>query len=197
MKVLCFAGALRSGSVSKLLVQEAIRVLSEQHGVAADHLDLKDYPFPVYDTDIEQTQGIPESISQLSGRVRTANALIIASPEYNGGISSVLKTAVDWLSRVKPMPLKGKFLLLMSASPSGTGGVMGLWHSRLPFEALGVHVFPFMVAVPRAQNAFNEDGRLTDAKAEQKLRDVVSDFVLHVGNHHPLPARNNAREALV
>ena len=197
MKLLCFAGALRAGSVSKQLVQEAIRILSEQHGVTADYLDLKEYPFPVYDTDIEQSQGIPDSIRLLAQRVSAANALIIASPEYNGGISSVLKTVIDWLSRVKPMPLKGKFLLLLSASPSGTGGVMGLWHTRLPFEALGVHVFPLMVAVPRAQNAFNEDGRLTDTKAEQKLLDVISDFVGHVGNHHPLPARSRAQSSLV
>jgi hypothetical protein len=50
--------------------------------------------------------------------------------------------------------------------------------------------------VPRAQNAFNEDGRLTDTKAEQKLLDVISDFVLHVGNHHPLPTRGNAQKPL-
>lgn len=186
MKVICFSGALRAGSVSKQLVQEAARLLSGQHGVTADYADLKEFPFPVYDSDIEQSIGIPDTILRLAERVRDANALVIASPEYNGGISSVLKTLVDWLSRVKPSPLAGKFLLLLSASPSGTGGVAGLWHTRVPFEALGVHVFPYMVAVPRAQSAFGADGQLTDPKAEQKLREVIAAFVQHVSTHHPI-----------
>ena len=110
MKVICFSGALRTGSVSKQLVQEAARLLSRQHGVTTDYADLKEFPFPVYDTDIELSIGIPDTIQRLAERVHAANALVIASPEYNGGISSVLKTLVDWLSRVKPSPLAGKFL---------------------------------------------------------------------------------------
>jgi NAD(P)H-dependent FMN reductase len=189
MKVLCFAGALRAGSISKLLVQESIRILGSDHSLAADYLDLRDYAFPVYDTDIEASQGIPASIVALGARVAAANALVIASPEYNGGISSVLKTLVDWLSRLKPLPLEGKFLLLLSASPSNSGGMSGLWHTRVPFEALGVHVFPQMVAIPQAQNAFDENGRLRDIKAAQRLASVLNAFVRHVENHHPIPMR--------
>lgn len=185
MKVVAFAGALRAGSVSKHLVQEAGRILRSDHQVAVDYIDLKDHPFPVYDTDIEQTQGIPESITRLGARIQGANALVIASPEYNGGISSVLKTAVDWLSRLKAKPLQGKFLLLLSASPSGSGGVLGLAHTRVPFDALGVHVFPQMVAIPRSQAAFDEDGRLLDEKASRKLRETLDAFVTHVSVHHP------------
>jgi NAD(P)H-dependent FMN reductase len=192
MRVLCFAGALRAGSTSKRLVQEAIRILDAEDGVVTEYLDLKDYPFPVYDTDIEQTEGIPDSIHALGVRVQAADALIIASPEYNGGISSVLKTAVDWLSRIKPAPLTGKFLLLLSTSPSGSGGITGLWHTRLPFEALGVHVFPLMVAVPRSHDAFDASGQLADKKAEQKLKDTARDFVHHVAHHHPRRATSPA-----
>lgn len=189
MKVLCFSGALRAGSVSKQLAQEAVRALDNRHDVTGDYVDLRDFPFPVYDSDIEQTIGIPESIRQLALHVREANALIIASPEYNGGISSVLKTLIDWLSRVKPSPLTGKFLLLLSTSPSGSGGVTGLWHTRVPFEALGVHVFPHMVAIPRSQNAFDADGNLTDEKSRKKLEEVLASFVAHVAVHHPVSPR--------
>jgi len=193
MKIIAFAGALRAGSVSKLLVQEAVRLLGAQHNLSADYLDLKDHAFPIFDSDIEQTIGIPQSIAQLGAQIGRADALIIASPEYNGGISSVLKTLVDWLSRLKPNPLSGKFLLLLSASPSGSGGMTGLWHTRVPFEALGVHVFPHMVAVPRAETAFDAKGRLTDVKAAQKLETVLHAFVRHVGKHHPIaPAMEDA-----
>lgn len=195
MKIIAFAGALRKGSVSKQLVQEAARLLREVHDIRADYADLKDYPFPVYDSDIEQTIGIPDTIAELGARIAGANALVIASPEYNGGISSVLKTLVDWLSRIKPSPLAGKFALLLSASPGGSGGMPGLWHTRVPLEAPGVHVFPHMVAVPRSQSAFDEQGMLIDGKAEQKLRDVLHAFVDHVGKHHPVarqPQLSNA-----
>ena len=186
MKIVAFAGALRRDSVSKKLVQEAVRLLGHQHRLTADYIDLKEYPFPVYDSDVEQTIGIPDTIVQLGRRIGKSNAVVVASPEYNGGISSVLKTLVDWLSRVRPDPLGGKFLLLLSASPSGSGGVQGLWHTRVPFESLGVHVFPVMVAVPRAQNAFNEAGRLVDAKAAEKLDEALRAFVAHVEHHHPI-----------
>lgn len=185
MKILAFAGTLRAGSISKQLLQEAIGILGDHHQLEVDYVDLKDYPFPVYDTDIEQNDGIPASITALGTRIAAANALIIASPEYNGGISSVLKTVVDWLSRLKTKPLTGKFLLLLSASPSGSGGVLGLAHTRVPFDALGVHVYPQMVAIPRAQDAFGADGRLVDEKAAEKLRQALEGFVRHVETHHP------------
>jgi NAD(P)H-dependent FMN reductase len=186
MKIIGFAGALRSDSVSKKLVQEAIRFLERHHQIKADYIDLKGYPFPVYDSDVELNIGIPDTIAELGRKIGSANALIISSPEYNGGISSVLKTLVDWLSRLKPNPLAGKFLLLLSASPSGSGGIQGLWHTRVPFEALGVHVFPLMVAIPRAQAAFDDSGNLVDAKSSEKLRAAIGDFVRHVENHHPI-----------
>lgn len=186
MKIVTFAGALRKDSVSKRLVQEAAGLLLAGHGIEADVIDLKEYPFPVYDTDTELSEGIPPTILALAQRICGANALVIASPEYNGGISSVLKTLVDWLSRVKPSPLSDKFLLLLSASPSGSGGAVGLWHTRAPFEHLGVHVFPQMVAIPRAGEAFDGNGILVDQKSRQKLADAVGAFVGHVRHHHPI-----------
>jgi chromate reductase len=187
VKIISFAGALRNDSVSKKLVREANRLLEQEYRLKAEYVDLRDYPFPVYDSDIENNSGIPSTIVELGARVGKANALIIASPEYNGGISSVLKTLVDWLSRLKPNPIAGKFLLLLSASPSGSGGIQGLWHTRVPFEALGVHVFPLMVAIPRAQAAFDGSGNLVDAKSSEKLQAAIRDFVKHVENHHPIP----------
>ncbi len=186
MKIVTFAGALRRNSIGKHLIHQAAGILHHEHGVTARFLDLRDYPFPVYDADIEESSGIPPSILALGKEIAAADALVIAAPEYNGGISSVLKTLIDWLSRLKPMPLTGKFLLLVGASPSGSGGIAGLWHTRVPFEALGVHVFPYMVAVPRSGDAFNGDGKLVDEKARRKLQEVLESFIIHVGRHHPI-----------
>ena len=176
MKILAFAGSLRTESFNKKLAREALRVHATPLPSAAEFVDLRDYQMPIYDGDQERAQGIPDAVHALAARIGQADGLIIATPEYHGGMSSVLKNTIDWLSRVKPMPLRGKHLLLMSASPGGWGGVRGLWHSRVPFEALGVHVFPEMLSVPSCATAFDESGHLNDPRREQ-LQKLVESFV--------------------
>src|SRR5215469_2672392 len=177
MKVLAFAGSLRRDSHNKKFAREAVRLLATQGEAKAEFLDLRDYPMPLYDGDRER-DGIPDSVLALGTRIADADALIIATPEYNGSISSVLKNAVDWLSRIKPVPLAGRHLLLLGASPGGWGGIRGLWHSRVPFEALGVHVFPQMMSLPNAGSAFDENGHLQGERARQ-LQDLVVSFAGH------------------
>ena len=104
--------------------------------------------------------------------------MIVATPEYNGSMSGVLKNAVDWLSRLRPMPLAGKPMLLMSTAPGAYGGVRGLWHTRVPFEALGVHTFPNMLTVPNSAAAFDADGTLQGSRGEA-LRTLVERFLDH------------------
>lgn len=186
MKVLAFAGSLRRDSTNKKFAREAVGLLVRHGQASAEFADLRDYPMPLYDGDIERS-GIPNSVLALANRVADADALVIATPEYNGSISSVLKNAIDWLSRVKPVPLAGKHVLLLAASPGGWGGIRGLWHSRVPFEALGAHVFPQMMSLPAAGSAFDERGRLTDASTQQ-LQTLLSAFIGHVGSRVGLRA---------
>ncbi len=182
MKVLSFAGSLRRDSRNKALAREVVRLLDESSAARAAYLDLRDYPMPVYDGDLEHAAGVPSTVMRLSGKVAEADALIIATPEYNGGISGVLKNAVDWVSRVKPVPVAGKHLLLLSASPGAWGGIRGLWHSRVPFETLGVHVFPQMMSLPAAGSAFDDAGHLDGDRARQ-LRNLLDAFTRHVAAH--------------
>jgi chromate reductase, NAD(P)H dehydrogenase (quinone) len=179
MNLLAFAGSLRRDSHNKKLAREAVRLLRAHGEAAAEFVDLRDYPMPLYDGDRER-EGIPDSVAALGTRIAEADALVIATPEYNGSISSVLKNTIDWLSRVKPVPLAGKHALLLAASPGGWGGIRGLWHSRVPFEALGVHVFPQMMSLPGAGSAFDEEGRLAEASAQQ-LQALLSSFTGHAG----------------
>ena len=178
MQILSFAGSLRRESNNKKLAREATRLLTVHSLAHAEYLDLRDYPMPVYDGDLERDAGLPASVTSLAGKIAAVDALIVATPEYNGSISSVLKNAIDWLSRVRPMPLAGKHLLLMSASPGGWGGIRGLWHSRIPFEALGVHVFPDMLALSAATTAFDERGHLVAERAPQ-LQKLLTAFASH------------------
>lgn len=187
MKAVSFAGSLRTESSNKKLAREAVRMLSANPLVRAEFLDLRDYPMPIYDGDLERDEGIPDPVTRLGAKIVEADALIVATPEYNGSISSVLKNAIDWLSRLKPMPLAGRHLLLLSASPGGWGGIRGLWHSRVPFEALGVHVFPGMMSLPGAASAFDEAGHLSGERGQQ-LRTLLSAFTTHAAARLQLEA---------
>src|SRR5271157_4604384 len=179
MKLLIFAGALRADSCNKKSAREALR-LARELGADGEFIDLKDYPMPVYDGDIETASGIPAGTAALGKKILAAKALVISTPEYNGSIPGVLKNVIDWLSREKSVSLTGKHLLLLAASPGRLGGVRSLWHSRQPFEVLGVHVFPGMMGLPDAYNAFDAQGRLKDTKTVEQLKKTLDQFIKHV-----------------
>lgn len=179
MKILIFAGSLRKDSCNKKFAREAQRFVNET-GNEAKFIDLKDYPMPVYDGDIEENSGIPEDVKALGREILAADALIISTPEYNASIPGMLKNVIDWLSRERPVSITGKHLLLLAASPGAFGGIRTLWHCRQPFEHLGVHVFPNMMGLPNAYNAFDESGKLKDEKTAQKLKSTIEDFIKHV-----------------
>ena len=179
MKFLVFAGSLRADSCNKKFAREAARLLQEA-GHDAEFLDLKDYPMPPYDGDIESASGIPEATHALGKKIAAADALVLSTPEYNGSIPGILKNVVDWLSRDKPMALADKHLLLLAASPGALGGVRSLWHTRQPFEVLGVHVFPGMMGLPNAYNMFDEQGRLKEEKPLAQLKKTIEQFMQHV-----------------
>jgi chromate reductase len=179
MKLVVFGGSLRTDSCNKKYAREALR-LAQGVGAEGEFIDLKNYPVPVYDGDIESASGLPQAATELAQKIAAADALIISTPEYNGTIPGMLKNLVDWLSRVKPMPFSDKHLLLLAASPGALGGIRSLWHSRQAFEVLGVHVYPNMMGLPGAYDAFDADGKLKDEKTQARLKDLINQFVKHV-----------------
>jgi chromate reductase len=179
MKIIVFAGSLRADSCNKKFARVATS-FAKDAGADAEFLDLKDYPMPVYDGDIETASGIPAGTAALGKKILEADALVISTPEYNGSIPGVLKNVIDWLSRDKPMSLAGKHLLLLAASPGALGGIRALWHTRQPFDAVGVHVFPGMMSLPAAYQAFDAEGKLTNEKAAAQLKETLGQFIAHV-----------------
>jgi chromate reductase len=179
MKLLVFAGALRTDSCNKKFAREAARLVTEA-GHEAEFLDLKDYPMPVYDGDIEAATGVPETTKALSKKILGADGVILSTPEYNASIPGALKNVIDWLSRDKPVALTGKHLLLLAASPGALGGTRALWHTRQPFELLNVHVYPNMMGLNDAYNAFDSDGKLKDEKTAGRLKALIDPFLAHI-----------------
>ena len=120
---------------------------------------------------------------------------MIAAPEYNYSIAGPLKNAIDWVSRARPMPWRGKSIYLMSASPSPMGGIRGLWQTRIPLEGCGALVFPDMFALPHANEAFDASGQLRDPGLAGRLRGQVLGFVRLAETVAPVYAKTITPEA--
>ena len=182
MKLLLVAGALRKESLNKQLLNLAGRHL-EAAGIELERVDFHALGIPIYDGDVEASTGLPHGALELAARVSAADGLVIASPEYNMSVPALLKNAIDWLSRAKPMPLRGKTALLMSASPSLVGGNRGLWALRVPLEVLGVHVYPDMFSLATAHQAFTPEGELKDEMLAKFFKRTIEGYVRVTGAH--------------
>ena len=108
-RILAFAGSLRKDSFNKKLVQIAVQG-ARQAGATVTYIDLKDYPLPIYDGDIEAASGIPENGLKLKKLFAEHDGLLISAPEYNSSISGVLKNAIDWVPRQLPGEARGRQL---------------------------------------------------------------------------------------
>lgn len=186
MKILAFAASLRAASLNRKLIQQAVAMLRAVPGVDVDLADFRDFEMPMYDGDLEARDGIPAGGREFIRRIHEADGLVISTPEYNGGIPGTLKNAIDWASRADLIPFDGKPILLIGASPGGLGGVRGLWHSRVPLETLGAHVYPEMMGVPHAHQAFTDNGSLQDPKLLSRLQTLLlsyRDFVQKLQRH--------------
>lgn len=180
-RILVFAGSARRDSLNKKLARAAAQYAREA-GAEATFVDLDDYPIPLYHGDLEAASGMPENARKLRGIFLAHDALIIASPENNSSMSSLLKNTIDWLSRDVEdgkgdssglAPWRGKVAGLMAASPGGFGGIRALPHLRQILAALGVTVLGTQVAVPRAHEAFTADGSLADERVAKSLRSLA------------------------
>lgn len=166
MKWVVLVGSVRKGSLNAALARAVIDLAPE--GVAIEILPSV-AEMPIYDGDIEAA-GFPASVSGTGARIRAADALIIVTPEYNYSIPGGLKNALDWLSRLKDQPLKGKPTLIQSASPGGMGGARAQYHLRQVLVALDAHV----MNVPEAMVA-QAHTKITDgAVSDQGTRDFIA-----------------------
>ena len=167
MNLLGLSGSLRDASLNTQL----LRAAAEAAG--AGSFILADLRLPLYDGDIEAA-GLPESVSTLIDQVRAADAVLIATPEYNKGLSGVLKNALDWLSRSQPLPLKDKPAAIMSAAAGRGGGEVAQFMLRqcLVSHAPRLVAGP-MVAIGAAHEAF-EGGALRDEMARKLLADQMT-----------------------
>ncbi len=180
VKVLAFSGSTREDSVNKALIKDAAEI-ARQMGANVKVIDLRDYPMPFYDADVEK-RGMPENAKRLRKLMVESQAVIIASPEYNGSLSAVLKNAIDWTSRSEDgqpsrEAFQGKKFAIMSASPGPGGGSRGLEHLRTIIGNVGGTVISQQVLVPHSYTAFDNQGRLKDPALQQQLQQEIQQLL--------------------
>lgn len=183
-RILAFAGSLRADSYNKKLVKIAAKG-AEKAGAQVTHLDLRDYPLPVFDEDLEKSGGMPANGCKIKDLMMAHDGWLLACPEYNSSITAVLKNTIDWASRKEEgeTPLQcfaGKAVCLMAASPGALGGLRGLVVVRMLLSNINMIVLPDQIAIPQAMNAFNADGTLSDEKRHAdvtKLGEKLSAFL--------------------
>ena len=177
IKVLALAGSTRDDSINKKLIVDAANI-ARQMQATVTVIDLKDYQIPFYNEDLEAKEGMPIKAKQLRQLMIQSDVILIASPEYNGSLSALLKNTIDWASRGENGgssrdAFKGKKFVIMSASPGPGGGSRGLAHLRTIIENVGGTVVPQQIVVPSAYNAFDEQGHLKNEKIKKEIEQAV------------------------
>jgi chromate reductase, NAD(P)H dehydrogenase (quinone) len=177
-KILVLAGSQRQDSVNRKLARQTVEMLRGA-GVDATLADLRDFPMPIYDGDLEAGEGLPPAAKALKELARRHDGFAIASPEYNGSFPALLKNVLDWISRPEPGErtlevFRGKVAAILSASPGPGGGKRGLRHLRELLEMMNVSVVPRELAIARSAGAFDAAGRLTRAEDLLGLRELAA-----------------------
>ena len=178
-RLLFISGSTREKSWNKRLAKLG-EMIADANGIAGTFAVLGDYPMPIYNGDDEVRDGPPENARKLKALMRVHSGIFIASPEYNASFSPLLKNAIDWVSHTRDegeMPLevyKTRVFALGSASPGGMGGLRGLSQLRLVLElGLGALVLPDQFAVPRAAEAFDENGHLKNKDSQETFKQLI------------------------
>ena len=169
LKVLGFAGSLRLGSYNKALLRAAVDLVPEDMNIEIFDLE----GIPPFNQDTEEN--MPEKVKEFKTKIREADAILIASPEYNYSVPGVLKNAIDWASRpYGDNPFDGKPVAIMSASLGMLGGARAQYHLRQIFVFL--NMYPINrpeVIVPFAQDKLDASGKLLDDNTKKFLGQLL------------------------
>jgi chromate reductase, NAD(P)H dehydrogenase (quinone) len=190
VRFLVLSASLRAASLNTRLAELAARTI-EGYGGIVDRARMAEFDCPSYNGDDEERLGRPAAAEEMNRRLAACDAFVIASPEYNASLPGVLKNAVDWVSRCDPQPFNERHGLLLSASPSMSGGNRGLWTLRVPFEHLGARMYPDMFSLAQAHKAFAQDGGLADGRLQERFEGNVANFMdlVEASRHYPCVKR--------
>jgi chromate reductase len=175
-RILAFAGSARRESLNRRLLAVAVAE-TRTAGAEVTLLDLNDHALPLYHGDEEEAHGLPANAVKLIELVNSHQGLLLASPEYNSFPTPLLKNTIDWITRAEENPFVGKVAAVVSASPGALGGARSLQHTRHLLLHLGCHVVPAQCMLPKAHEAFAEDGQMKDVRSLKSVRTLAQQLV--------------------
>lgn len=172
-RLLALAASTRPNSFNRRLLAMAAHEAG-QAGADVTLLDYADLDVPLFKD--EEERSLPPGAVKLADALLGHDGLLLASPEYNWSMPGSLKNLIDWISIDPRSPFAGRTALLMSASPSTRGGIMGLSQLRVPLENLHMWVYPQLIGVGKCTEAIHES-QFAREKDTSFLRAHVAEFV--------------------
>lgn len=184
VRIVGFAGSLRAGSFNRALLNAAAASMPAGAELIVWPIDA----VPLYDADVERASGIPAPVADLKRAIAAADGVVIATPEYNGGIPGIAKNVIDWLSRPpedQAKVLHGKPVALMGATPGGfgTGFSQAAWLQVLRTLRMRVERGPFYVS--SAAKSIDASG-IIDLALEERLTRYMAGFVEFLAGRPPI-----------
>jgi chromate reductase, NAD(P)H dehydrogenase (quinone) len=191
VRLLVFSASLRAASLNTRLALLAAATI-EASGGEADFAAMRDFDAPSYDADVQDSEGFPPGADRFRARLTACDGFVVCAPEYNASMPGALKNSIDWVSRYQPQPFNERHGLLMSASPSMSGGNRGLWSLRVPFEHLGTRLYPDMFSLAQAHRAFDDQGQLVDPRLRDRFEANIANFLdlVEASKHYPCVKRH-------
>lgn len=180
-RILAFAGSLRKESYNRKLLAIACAG-AEAAGAEVTVVDLNDYAMPFMNEDLESESGAPEKARELKALMKAHDGYLIASPEYNGSFSGVLKNTIDWCSRLEEGEsvlecFRGKNVALLASSTGMGAGARGLTQLRTVLAGIGCLILPTQVTVGKAAEAFDAEGKLVKPKQQENAENLGKSLV--------------------
>src|SRR5205823_7930520 len=182
LKILVIPGSLRTGSHNAKLAAAAAYEFA-QAGVDVSRISLGDFPLPVYDGDLQNKSGVPKHAVNLKRMIGAHHGVLIVTPEYNSSVPALVKNTIDWISRVQdPHETRGqvfreRVFAIASASGGRLGGTRALAALRLILTACHATVIPNQLALPFADDAYDEMDRLKNSADSEALKALVRQLI--------------------
>ena len=183
-KILVFAGSIRSGAYSGKTADIAQKELAQQ-GAEVTRISLADYPLPIVNQDLEAEEGVPDNAYKLARLFAAHDAILIATPEYNGSIPPLVKNTIDWVSRVrtdngKPLrPYPGKVAAICSSSDGHFAGIRSAMHLRAVLSHIQMEVIAPQVSVPNGSEAFDGEGNFREERLRKSMQRLCRTLIEH------------------
>ena len=181
LRIGMLVGSLSSASINRTLARSLALLIGERADV--DEIEIGD--LPLYNADLEEQQGIPASVAAIKDKIAAADGLLIATPEYNGGIPGIAKNVIDWISRPgddQPRVTHGRPVALIGATPGGLGTAFSQAAWLQVLRTLRMRVFvtggPFYVSA--AHNSIDSNGRANE-ELQKRLATFLKAYVDSIG----------------